>query len=130
MRHHGEQHIQKLAVPTLRYSDVAVSSPELVENAREKLETARFLARHDIPSPATAAAEDVRDNPDAWDWPLIVKARGGSASRGLRLVNGPSDLPDLTPSEPLVAQQRLPGHEYTVNELRSRACRGRVFTDV
>src|SRR3546814_8281826 len=54
-------------------------------------------------------------NPDAWDWPLIVKARGGSASRGLRLVNGPSDLPDLTTSEPLVAQQRLTGPEYTVN---------------
>src|SRR3546814_17849556 len=69
-------------------ASVAVSSPELVEIARDKLETARFLARHDIPSPATAAAEDVRDNPDAWDWPLIVKARGGSARRGLRLELG------------------------------------------
>src|SRR3546814_15035961 len=28
---------------------------------------------------------------------------------------GPSDLPDLTTSEPLVAQQRLTGPEYTVN---------------
>lgn len=96
-------------------ASIAVSSPELVEIARDKLETARFLARHDIPSPATAAAEDVRDKPDTWDWPLIVKARSGSASRGLRLVNGPSDLPDLTTSEPLVAQQRLTGTEYTVN---------------
>ncbi len=96
-------------------ADVAVSAPELVEIARDKLKTAEFLALHGIPSPRTAPAEAVRGAPDAWQWPLIVKAKHGSASRGLRIVDTPGDFPDLGKSEPLVAQELLRGREYTVN---------------
>lgn len=96
-------------------TDVVVSGPALVEIARDKLATAVFLAEHDIPSPSTATAEAVRDAPQEWQWPLIIKAKHGSASRGLRIVEKPSDLPDLAASEPLVAQELLRGQEYTVN---------------
>jgi carbamoyl-phosphate synthase large subunit len=94
---------------------IAVSAAPLIEMARDKLATADFLKANGIPSPLTMPAEAVLDKPDQWQWPLIVKARSGSASRGFRLVERPGDFPDPAATEPLVAQQRLIGVEYTVN---------------
>lgn len=117
--------LMPLAIARGRFADigthVAVSSPDLVDIARDKLKTAEFFASHGLPTPRTALAEQVRDNPGDWDWPLIVKARHGSASRGLKLAESPADLPDLDRSEPLVAQQLLKGREYTINMFFDRA---------
>ena len=99
---------------------VALCAPALVDIARHKLKTARFFASNGIATPRTALAEDARDHPAEWDWPLIIKARHGSASRGLKQALSADDLPDLSLSEPLVAQQLLKGREFTINMFFSR----------
>ena len=94
---------------------IAVSSPALVDIARDKLATASFLTKCGIPSPRSATIEAVRAAPDDWTWPLLVKPRHGSASRGIRLVNSVGELPDPASEEPLLCQERLVGQEFTVN---------------
>ncbi|MGK6321598.1 ATP-grasp domain-containing protein [Sphingomonas sp. DT-51] len=91
---------------------VAVADAELVAMARDKLETARFLDRAGVPTPATAAAEAV----DAgWRWPAIAKPRGGSSSRGLARLGSLAELAALPRPEPYIVQHLLGGQEYTVN---------------
>ena len=92
---------------------IAVSAPELIGIARDKLATAEFLAAHDIPSPRTALAETVIADPGAWQWPVFVKPRHGSAGRGVGAVNGPQDIADA--GEPLIVQALLAGAEHTIN---------------
>ncbi|HYZ48394.1 MAG TPA: ATP-grasp domain-containing protein [Sphingomonas sp.] len=95
-------------------TDVVISGPELVGIARDKLATAEFLAAYDIPSPRTARLEDVCAAPDDWQWPVMVKPRHGSASRGIRIITSPAGLPH-DPEEPLIVQELLQGREFTVN---------------
>jgi carbamoyl-phosphate synthase large subunit len=92
---------------------LAVSDPALIDIARDKLATAVFLGDHAIASPRTAAAEDAIADPSAWDWPLFVKPRHGSAGRGAGPAARPADI-DLS-TEPMIAQSLLRGTEYTIN---------------
>lgn len=94
---------------------VAVSSPEVVALARDKLATARHLAAAGIAVPATATLDEVAAAPEAWRWPLLVKPRGGSASAGIRRLESPDQLEALNDPAGLVAQALLEGPEYTVN---------------
>lgn len=55
-----------------------------------------------------AAAED-------WTFPIIVKPRSGAGSRGVRLVHSRADLDALGHDETLIAQENLPGDEYSVD---------------
>ena len=55
-----------------------------------------------------AAAED-------WTFPIIVKPRSGAGSRGVRLVHSRADLDALGHDETLIAQENLPGEEYSVD---------------
>ena len=57
--------------------------------------------------PASSAAE--------WDFPIIVKPRSGAGSRGVRLVHSRADLEALGDDESLIAQELLPGDEYSVD---------------
>ena len=57
--------------------------------------------------PASSAAE--------WDFPIIVKPRSGAGSRGVRLVHSRADLDALGDDESLIAQELLPGDEYSVD---------------
>ena len=95
-------------------ADLVISSPALVRLARDKLETARFLAAHDIPAPKTDELRAARDAPHEWQWPLMVKPRHGSASRGISVATNPQELPTEV-NEPMVVQEFLTGTEYTVN---------------
>jgi carbamoyl-phosphate synthase large subunit len=92
---------------------LAASAPALIEIARDKLATALFLEAHGIPSPRTAVAEAAIADPAAWDWPLFVKPRHGSAGRGVGPVAAPGDI-DIS-GEPMVVQALLRGAEFTVN---------------
>ena len=91
---------------------VVVGDVEMVDMARDKLATARFLEDAGIPTPPTEAAEAVDDD---WRWPAIAKPRHGSASRGLARLRGHADLSALVMTEPYVVQELLDGQEYTVN---------------
>ena len=55
-----------------------------------------------------SAAED-------WEFPIIVKPRSGAGSRGVRLVHSRADLDALGDDASLIAQELLPGDEYSVD---------------
>jgi carbamoyl-phosphate synthase large subunit len=93
---------------------IAVSAPDFVAMARDKLLTAQQLAAAGVPTPLTATVDEVRANPEAWQWPLIVKPRHGSAGRAISIAATAADLPQ-TGAEPFIAQQLLSGDEYTIN---------------
>ena len=93
---------------------IAVSSPDFVSIARDKLETAVALEKAGLPTPRTATLDVVRANPAAWQWPAMVKPRHGSAGRAISVAAGAEALP-RTESEPLIVQQLLVGAEYTIN---------------
>jgi carbamoyl-phosphate synthase large subunit len=94
---------------------VAVSKPPVVEVARDKLRTARFLAGHGIPAPRSAPLAEVAAAPDDWTWPVLVKPRAGSSSIGVRVVAAPEELGTLDPGADRIVQELLRGDEYTVN---------------
>lgn len=93
---------------------IAVSGTDFVAVARDKLATARALGMAGVATPHTATLDAVRSDADAWQWPLLVKPRHGSAGRAVAVAASLADLPDREP-EPLIAQQLLVGPEYTVN---------------
>jgi carbamoyl-phosphate synthase large subunit len=96
-------------------SHVAISQPAFVHIARDKQATAAFFAAHGITSPRTAPLAELLESPESWDWPLLIKPCHGSASRAVRIVANPSELPPLDHDDPMVAQELLLGLEYTVN---------------
>jgi carbamoyl-phosphate synthase large subunit len=93
---------------------IHVSDESVIQVARDKFETMRVLGRAGVPVPRTADLEVVLAEPDDWPWPLFLKPKGGSASRLIRRVDGPADLP-VEPPEPMIVQEFLDGPEFTVN---------------
>lgn len=93
---------------------VHVSTPAVIDVVRDKERTADHLAAAGLPTPRTVALEKVRDGTAAFNWPLFVKPRAGSASRSLSVAHSVAELPRAV-SEPMVAQSLLKGPEYTVN---------------
>lgn len=93
---------------------VAISDAALVDIARDKLATARHFADHNVPTPASARIEDVLTIGWTSGWPVIVKPRGGSASRAISIAERESDLPRRW-DEPMLVQRLLRGAEYTIN---------------
>ena len=65
----------------------------------------------------------VDDGFDAASWPLpaIVKPRVGSGSRGVRLIGRPEEFDGLERDSTLMAQEYLPGIEYSIDVLATRA---------
>ena len=52
---------------------------------------------------------------EGWSFPIIVKPRSGAGSRGVRLVHSRADLDALGVDDSLIAQENLPGEEYSVD---------------
>lgn len=50
-----------------------------------------------------------------WAFPIIVKPRSGAGSRGVRLVHTAEQLAELGDEASLIAQEHLPGDEYSVD---------------
>lgn len=50
-----------------------------------------------------------------WAFPIIVKPRRGAGSRGVRLVHNRAELDALGDDETLIAQEMLPGAEFSVD---------------
>lgn len=117
-------------------TEVAVSSPEVVRLARNKMETAVFLASCGVQTPKTAALRDFLEAPAGWPFPVILKPVGGSSSIGLQIVRAPSELPALRlDGDGYIAQELRAGREYTVNmffdrggKLRCAAAHRRIET--
>jgi len=99
---------------------VHVSPPAVIAVAQDKLETARILAAAGVPVPATFELEEVRQKPQDMTWPLFMKPKAGSASRGLRVIKAAHEIPHEV-AEPMLLQELLEGPEYTVNVMISQS---------
>ena len=96
-------------------TQLAVSSPDLVRLASDKLETIHFLAAAGIPVPRTAAFKSETFDSADWKWPLILKPKVGSASKGAMVVSCPEGIRGIEFAEEYIVQEYMRGEEYTVN---------------
>lgn len=71
-----------------------------------------------VPVPQYAAFDD-SFIPVGWKYPLIIKPRTGSGSRGIRLIGSLDELHSVPRSEHMLVQDFLPGAEYSVDVLAS-----------
>ena len=67
-------------------------------------------------------------DPASWTYPVIVKPRQGSGSRGIITVASAAELAALDRSPSLIVQEFLPGEEYSVDVLADAA--GHVIASV
>jgi carbamoyl-phosphate synthase large subunit len=108
---------------------VAVSDPETVAMARNKLATADFLVRHGISSPRSKPLAALIADPGALRFPVMLKIIDGSSSIGLREAVRIDEVfdPRLDHARYL-AQEKWVGEEYTVNLFfdHSGRCRATV----
>ena len=95
---------------------VSVSAPETVAIGRDKAHTHAWLVAQGLPTVRQATAAVVLAGPSAWEWPLIVKPRLGSAAIGVEVVGHPSRLAQRA-DEDVVVQELAPGTEHTVDVL-------------
>jgi carbamoyl-phosphate synthase large subunit len=95
---------------------VAVSSPAVVEMARDKLCTAGCFARAGVDVPRTARLPDLLASPEGWRWPVVLKPIGGSSSVGLQVARSPEEAREMGRArDDYLAQEQWFGREYTVN---------------
>ncbi len=66
--------------------------------------------------PRTAPFDDATDPAD-WTYPVIVKPRSGSGSRGVMLIRSAAELAALHRLDGLLIQEFLPGEEYSIDVL-------------
>jgi carbamoyl-phosphate synthase large subunit len=95
---------------------VAVSDPETVRIACDKVETHRWLLENNFPAPRQAEVSKVLQSPAQWEFPLILKPRSGSASAGVIMVKSFVALTEFAAgSTDLIVEEIARGDEYTVN---------------
>lgn len=92
-----------LAAPSLETLDVTLDKFALAERcaSHARVPVTRLVG-------PDALAED-------WLFPIIVKPRRGAGSRGVRLVEHREQLDALGADESLIAQEHLPGDEFSVD---------------
>jgi carbamoyl-phosphate synthase large subunit len=56
-------------------------------------------------------------DPSSWTYPVIVKPRSGSGSRGIRTIAAAAELAGLDHAPGLLVQEFLPGAEYSIDVL-------------
>ena len=96
-------------------TQVLVASRDIVRVIRDKVATAEFLERLGVPVPRTWTVDGCLNHPDRIPWPVVVKPRNGSSSKGVFVAAGPGSLASAAHRETLIVQERCPGDEYTVN---------------
>ena len=96
--------------------------PDEVARFRDKLTMTGMVARAGVRTPAFADAPDraaVRAFADQHGWPVVVKPRQGTASRGVLVLNSVADLDRLDglPPEPRLVQTFCPAPIYHIDGL-------------
>lgn len=84
---------------------VLVSDFDLVDTCDDKHTTGQVLEYHGIPVPK------IYSSIDSVTFPVIVKPRIGSGSRGVVKVNSKEEMPEIT--DKLMVQEYIDGKEYT-----------------
>jgi carbamoyl-phosphate synthase large subunit len=93
---------------------VVVSCPDAVRIARDKLETAKVLAKGGVPTPRTMLLRDYLAEPGSLPGQVIAKPISGSSSVGILRPRAHEELAGLSP-DGYVVQELWSGEEYTVN---------------
>ncbi|HTG43344.1 MAG TPA: ATP-grasp domain-containing protein [Verrucomicrobiae bacterium] len=97
-------------------TQIAVSCPETVRMARNKLVTHGFLSKIGIVSPRTAKLSKLLERPESWRFPVILKPVDGSSSIGLHVCRSIEAVRRAElPLDSYIAQELWVGKEYTVN---------------
>ncbi len=102
---------------------VALSSDRVVGIAADKQLTHEWLVEHGFPTVAQATPEAVLADPGAWDFPLVVKPRFGSAGIGVGLAHDVGELRRAAGRRDLgemVVQAVARGREHTIDVLADR----------
>lgn len=95
---------------------VAVSDPETVRIACDKVETHQWLVENGFPAPRQGTTDEVLRSPAEWKFPVILKPRLGSASAGVLMINSLVALREYAEGrQGLMVQEIARGAEYTVN---------------
>lgn len=100
-----------LAVGTV----LATPPAEVLELALDKAALAERCAP--LLRVPTTRVLDARALDAPWDFPVIVKPRSGSGSRGVRVVPDAGALREIGVDTSLIVQELLPGEEYSVDVL-------------
>lgn len=101
----------------LRTAGTALAAPsaETIELALDKLSLARACAP--LLRVPTTTSLGPQSDAAGWTFPVIVKPRRGSGSRGVRTVPDADALRALGADDALIVQELLPGAEYSVDVL-------------
>lgn len=94
---------------------IIVADNEVIKVARDKLLTTNFLRSLGIPVPFTWTVHECIETPEIIPWPVIVKPRDGSCSKGVFIAAGIESLHSLFNPDSYIVQERCLGTEYTVN---------------
>jgi carbamoyl-phosphate synthase large subunit len=93
---------------------VLIPRREIILNAGDKLEFARFLERNGIPGPATL--EYIPGEEPPFGFPAYVKPRHGSGSVGTQRVESAHSLHEAARARTdLIVQEAVGGREFTVD---------------
>lgn len=95
---------------------VSIADEASIAIASDKWKTYEWLVSQGFPTVRTALAANVLADTAPWEFPLIVKPRGGSASIGVARVNNKDELARASRDRgDLIAQEIATGTEYTIN---------------
>lgn len=95
---------------------IAVSSPEVVAIARDKVQTAKAFNAAGVSVPRTANVDELLANPTDWRWPVLLKPAGGSSSVGIRVAHSIDEAKECAARRnDYVVQDLWTGREFTVN---------------
>jgi carbamoyl-phosphate synthase large subunit len=95
---------------------VAVADERIVRMARNKLETAHFLAACGVPAPETYMLEDYVTRTEERRLPVIVKPIDGSCSKGIKILRTLEEVRAVSVDrQSQIVQDYWEGKEYTVN---------------
>jgi carbamoyl-phosphate synthase large subunit len=106
--------------------DLLLAPAEALDVILDKLLLARRCARV-VRVPRTEPFTTSVD-PASWSYPVIVKPRTGSGSRGIAIAGSAAELSAMERSPGLIVQQFLPGEEYSVDVLADAS--GHVIASV
>jgi carbamoyl-phosphate synthase large subunit len=106
--------------------DLLLAPAEALDVILDKLTLAQRCAGI-VRVPRTELLDSLVD-PAAWTYPVIVKPRTGSGSRGIAQVGSAAELAALERSPRLLVQEFLPGEEYSIDVLADAA--GHVIASV
>jgi carbamoyl-phosphate synthase large subunit len=97
-------------------TDIHIGDAQFVAVARNKEETARLLQSHNVPVPDSWDATGYMEKRENISFPLLIKPKDGSCSKGISLVSSTEEMQALIEvQKDLLIQEVCKGQEYTIN---------------